>query len=175
MTPTAATISVFAGDRCACIRLTGRANFTLGVELKRLLDELQQHPFDRFVFDLSACVLMDSTILGILTGFGLQQQKLRGEEQPSVIELLNPHERVAELIENLGVLPLFRVTHGNTGPAETLPERAHPVGTASREEITQACLEAHETLAARSAENAARFKDVTRFLAEDLKRLKGGQ
>jgi hypothetical protein len=40
-------------------------------------------------------------------------------------------------------------------------------------EAARVALEAHETLAALSAANAVRFKEVAAFLAEDLKRLEG--
>ena len=171
MTPIAASISVFANDHTACIRITGRANFTLGVEFKKLLDELDANgSFGAYVLELSQCALMDSTFLGILTGFGLRQQRKYGEDKPSVVELRNPHERVADLIENLGVMPLFRVSHGPRPCGEHLQAVAHETAQATREETTRTCLEAHETLMAANPENAEKFKDVTRFLAEDLKR-----
>jgi hypothetical protein len=47
------------------------------------------------------------------------------------------------------------------------PESIHP----THEQITRTCLEAHQTLMQVNPENATRFKDVTQFLAEDLKNL----
>ena len=47
------------------------------------------------------------------------------------------------------------------------PESIHP----THEQITRISLEAHQTLMAMNPENVARFKDVTQFLAEDLKSL----
>jgi hypothetical protein len=41
----------------------------------------------------------------------------------------------------------------------------------SREEVTRTCLEARKTLMAANPDNVDRFKEVTRFLAEDLKKL----
>ena len=172
MTAPAANISVMAGADRAIIRIVGRANFTLGVELKTLLDELQAHHCGYFVLDLSECMLMDSTILGILTGFGLKQQQQRGEDKPSVVELRNANERVAELIENLGVMSLFKLARGPVCPPEELRTLEHQSPQPTREETTRACLEAHETLVTANPKNASKFKDVTRFLAEDLKRMK---
>jgi hypothetical protein len=86
------------------------------------------------------------------------------------IELLNPSARVAELLENLGVLPLFKVTTGAApcpGDASFRPE----TGNHTQEEITRNCLEAHQALMAANPDNVARFKDVAQFLAEDLKSL----
>jgi hypothetical protein len=42
----------------------------------------------------------------------------------------------------------------------------------SHEELTRASLEAHQTLMDLKPENVARFKDVVKFLAEDLKKLR---
>ena len=167
MTAPVASISVYAGEDSACIRIAGRANFTLGVELKMLLSELQAHQCAYFVLELSECVLMDSTILGILTGFGLKQQQRLGVDQPTTVELRNANERVAELIENLGVMSLFKLTQGPLCPPEKLKTLTRDSTQPTREETTRTCLEAHETLVAANPENADRFKDVTRFLAED--------
>ena len=49
---------------------------------------------------------------------------------------------------------------------ETLP------CAASKEETTRACLEAHQTLMALNPGNVAKFKDLTQFLAEDLKNMR---
>jgi hypothetical protein len=87
------------------------------------------------------------------------------------VELANPNARISELLENLGVLPLFKVTTG----AVQLPDDAQASAPApvnpTQEQITRTCLEAHKILMAVNPENAARFKDVTQFLAEDLKNL----
>ena len=45
------------------------------------------------------------------------------------------------------------------------PESINP----SHEQITRTSLEAHQTLMAMNPDNVARFKDVTQFLAEDLR------
>jgi hypothetical protein len=64
---------------------------------------------------------------------------------------------------------LFKVV---TGPLELpgvlktcTPESSNP----THEELTRTSLEAHQTLMEVNPENVARFKDVTQFLAEDLK------
>jgi len=89
------------------------------------------------------------------------------------LELRNANVRIAELLENIGVLHLFqdfgrRV--GRAGHAGTLRPTRAPV---SRADLTRTCLEAHELLMTINPENIAKFKDVTKFLAEDLARLKG--
>jgi hypothetical protein len=85
--------------------------------------------------------------------------------------LLNPNARITELLENLGVLHLFSIRNGPLiAPAGTQTAVVAPA-EASREEITRACLEAHQTLMKINPGNISRFKDVAQFLAEDLKKL----
>ncbi len=163
-------LSVLVGKNFACVKIAGRANFMSSPDFKTLLGELSQKGYNRFIIDLSECVLMDSTFLGVLAGFGL---KTTPDATPGKcdIELANPNTRISELLENLGVLPLFKITTGLLqlpGEAEArTPEPANP----TQKEITRTCLEAHQTLMAAHPDNVARFKDVTQFLAEDLKNL----
>jgi anti-sigma B factor antagonist len=167
-------MSVLVGERFACVRIAGRATFASSIDFRTLLNELRQKGFSYFVLDLSECMLMDSTFLGVLAGFGLKLNPTQNASERGGIELLNPNPRVIELLENLGVLHLFRLTEGG-GPVAGA-EHADACGTAaaspSKEDVTQACLEAHQTLMRINPENAAKFKEVTAFLAEDLKRLK---
>ena len=153
---------VLACGHFACVQIHGRANFASALDFKSLCTGLREEHFDQFLIDLTDCTLMDSTFLGVLSGFGLRQ---------SGVELLNPNPRITELLENLGVLHLFRVKHGRVALPECT-ERAHTPVNASREEVTRACLEAHQTLMQVNPENISRFKEVTQFLAEDLKKLK---
>ena len=168
MTETSAKMLVMLGQRFACVKISGRANFTSSIDFKALLNELQLEGFHYFVLDLAECQLMDSTFLGVLAGFGLKLN--RGEDDcSSGIELLNPNPRIVDLLESLGVLHLFRISHGVTElPGQTEPRDRAPV-TASRTEITRACLEAHQTLMDINAANVPKFKEVTQFLTEKLK------
>jgi anti-anti-sigma factor len=158
------------GKKFACLKISGRANFTTSPDFKTLLNELVQKGYGHFIIDLSECVLMDSTFLGVLAGFGLKLD-YKGVSTERGIELLNANPRVAELLENLGALHLFKVVNGALQLPDDVkvstPESIHP----THEQITRTCLEAHQTLMKVNPENATRFKDVTQFLAEDLKNL----
>ena len=163
-----ANLSVLVGKNFVCIKIAGRANFASSPDFKTLLSELAQKGFGHFIIDLSECVLMDSTFLGVLAGFGM---KLNPQGAPAErgIELHNATKRVSELLENLGAVHLFKLTSGPMQlPADVTsctPESINP----SHEQIARTSLEAHQTLMAMNPENVARFKDVTQFLAEDLK------
>ncbi len=176
MAPPSAKLLVYATGHSACVRISGRANFTSSIDFKMLLNGLVQKGYDCFVLDLSECILMDSTFLGVLSGFGLKMNTPQnGEAKARPIQLLNPNPRIAELLENLGVAHLFKmVTRTENAPgelvADTLPDRKEP----SREEVSRNCLEAHRILMEIAPDNVSKFKEVTQFLAEDLKKTQTG-
>src|SRR5476649_1555564 len=170
MSTPSANLRVLVGKNFACVKIAGRANFTSSPDFKTLLAELAQKDYTRFIIDLSGCVLMDSTVLGVLVGFGLKMNP-KGVPGECSLELLNANPRVAELLENLGAIHLFKMTSGALELPDDVktctPESVNP----TREEITRTSLEAHKTLMDVNPDNIARFKDVTQFLAEDLKNL----
>jgi anti-anti-sigma regulatory factor len=165
-----AQLSVFVGKNVAWIKIGGRANFASSPDFKTLLEQLFQKGYAHFIIELQSCVLMDSTFLGVLAGFGMKLNP-NGAPAERGIELLNTTERVRELLENLGAVQLFKLTTGelklpnDAKPCE--PETINP----THEQITRTSLEAHQTLMAINPENVARFKDVAQFLAEDLQNL----
>jgi anti-sigma B factor antagonist len=176
MNTPSAKILVLVGQKFACIKISGRANFNSSIDFRTLLNELQQKGYKYFILDLSECLLMDSTFLGVMAGFGLKMNASPSNSDPqSGIELFAPNARITELLENLGVLHLFKI---NQGPL-VLPECATPhsltAQNPSREEVTRACLEAHQTLMDINPDNVPKFKEVAQFLAEDLKKTKAAQ
>jgi anti-anti-sigma factor len=175
MSTSSATLLVFVSDKLACIKIVGRANFNSSMDFKTLVNELLEKKFNCLVLDLAECMLMDSTFLGVLAGYGLQ---MRNGQSNGIgrnpIELMNPNPRIADLLDNLGVLHLFHVVNG------PLPELSRataapapvPAVTATRAEVVSTCLEAHKLLMALDPANVPKFKEVALFLAEDLKKLK---
>jgi len=172
MSTSSAKLMVLVGEKFSCIKIIGRANFTSSIDFKTLVSELLQKGYRYFVLELSECVLMDSTFLGVLAGFGLKMNQAKAEQRDGTIELLNPSPRIVELLENLGVLHLFKLNEGAMATPQGAETRTHTCNTPGKEEITRACLEAHRTLMEINPDNVRRFKEVTQFLSEDLKKLK---
>jgi anti-sigma B factor antagonist len=173
MSTVSTKLLVLVGKDFACVKISGRANFSFSPDFKALLAGLAEKGYVHFIIDLSECVLMDSTFLGVLAGFGMKMNPA-GAANQHAIELCNPNARIAELLENLGALPLFKINTGALqlpGDVETsTPEPINP----THEQITRTSLEAHQTLMAVNPDNVSRFKDVAQFLAEDLKTLEKG-
>jgi anti-anti-sigma regulatory factor len=162
---------VMVGDKFACVKIVGRANFNSSVDFRTLISQLREKGYSCFILELSECALMDSTFLGVLTGFGLKLNPAQEANHDGAVELRNANARITDLLENLGVLHLFKMTQGDLNPVNGEAQPAAPCN-ASKVEVTEACLEAHRTLMDVNPQNVAKFKDVTQFLAEDLKRMK---
>ncbi len=161
---------VAVSDQTVCVKLQGRADFNLSLDWKKLIDELRLRGFRRFVLELCDCTMMDSTFLGMLSSEGLKFSD-GSDPQGGALELMNPNPRIAEVLENLGVAHLFKIT---ICPPSALPgtyEELAPTADKSKAEVTRTCLEAHRTLMSLNSDNFNKFKDVAQFLAEDLKRL----
>jgi anti-sigma B factor antagonist len=175
MTNNVPSLMVAVADHAAIVKVNGRANFATSVTFKRLVGELTQRGFEQVILDLTECVTMDSTFLGVLAGTALKfaetHRNTHDGHRGCHLRLLNPNQRVADLLENLGVAELFTTIHSNTpvadGQTMTPAEETNP----SRVELSQACLEAHQTLMDINPDNVPRFKEVTQFLAEDIKKL----
>ena len=169
MSTTSGQMWVSVGDKFACVKICGRANFTSSLDFRALVCELQARGLRYFILDLTDCALMDSTFLGVLAGFGLKAQSPDGSD--GQFELFHPNPRIVDLLENLGVLHLFKVNSGPLDlPGEVQAQSAAAPCNATKEEVTRTCLEAHKTLMEANPDNVSRFKDVTAFLAEELKK-----
>lgn len=165
MSTAAAQLFVAVEGGIVYVRVVGRGTFASGVDFKALLEGVIRQGHKRIAVDLRDCPLMDSTFIGLLTSFGMQLPPLGG----SGISLHHVNDRILGLLGNLGVAHLFLACNPGDGIPEHLTVR--PAGSAggSHADLQRTCLEAHEKLMEANPENVARFKDVTRFLAEDLK------
>ncbi len=166
---------VWVGDKTACIKISGRASFSSSVDFKTLVNTLYQKGFSRFVLDLTDCLLMDSTFLGVLSGLGLKFGAARNGDTFPCLDLLNPNARILDLLENLGASHLFKVLNCSDLDTEKMAALTPTCANADRKEISRTCLEAHQILMEINPANISKFKDVAQFLAEDLKKMEGGE
>jgi anti-sigma B factor antagonist len=169
MNESSAKLMVAVCDRVVFIKINGRGDFNLSLDLRKLFDELRQRGYHRFVLELCDCVMMDSTFSGLLSGVASKFAEV-GAPPGSSLELVNPSPRIAESLESLGVIHLFKIIHcAETRGVkyEALAETADK----SKAELTRNCLEAHRILMGLDPKNVQKFKAVEEFLAEDLKRL----
>jgi anti-anti-sigma regulatory factor len=162
-------ILVCSEDQRVCIRIRGRADVTVSVPFKELLQGLRSRHFQHYELELSECQAMDSTFLGVLCGFAQRcDAELVGDNKRPI--LFNANGRIAGLLDSLGVEEMFQFRSGypsDKGPCE--PLLTDP-GASSHHRVAATSLEAHQTLMALNPDNIPKFKDLTEFLAEDLKK-----
>jgi anti-anti-sigma regulatory factor len=165
---------VSVGDPVVVLKVTGRANVSLSAAFKALVNELRARGHQAFALDLTECLVMDSTFLGVLAALGSQMS--RGAEAGSTcpIVLIEPNDRVRGLLDNLGVAGLFSVVRRPTNGASLQFEEVKGAAASSKLDTTRCCLEAHQFLMAINPANIPKFRDVTAFVAGDLRKLEGG-
>jgi anti-anti-sigma regulatory factor len=155
----AGTIQVAVVDAVACVKIAGPANFALGVDFKTVVANCCEQGGRVLLLDLTDCVNMDSTFLGILMSMTSRLDR---------IELLNPSERITDLLDSLGVMELLKVGQGDN-PFEARLDTAEST-KADKRALTEASLEAHQLLMKINPANVPKFKDVAKFLEEGLKK-----
>ena len=152
-----ARLQVAVTEGIACIKVSGPANFAAGVDFKTVVNQSCEKGGRVLLLDLTDCVNMDSTFLGILLGMTGRLDR---------IELLNASERIRDLLDSLGVLELLHL--GDVlNPFDdqlTAAERTD----ADKRELAKASLEAHRLLMEVNPDNVPKFCDVTKFLAEEV-------
>ena len=172
MASPSATLFICADDHSAIIRISGRANFSCSVHFKTVVNELYDRGSNRFILDLGECATMDSTFLGVLAGFAMKLSDDQKKPAKPVLEMYKPNERVLDLLDNLGISHFFTQIECPPALGKAFNLSAPAETPASKEEISKTCLEAHQTLMAVNPDNIPKFKEVTQFLAEDLKKSK---
>lgn len=164
--PASLKVSV-AGHRVFIV-ISGRATFQCSVAFKTLVSEMWDRGSHEFIIDLRDCPTMDSTFLGVLSGLS---HKLSEGKPPGTLGLVKPNQRILELLDNLGIGSLFPLVELVDNPPQDLkPVESAP---ASKEDFSRTMLDAHQTLMKIYPGNIPKFKDVVRYLEEDLKQLGG--
>ena len=153
----AGTIQVAVVDAVACVKIAGPANFALVVDFKTVVATSCEQGGRVLLLDLTDCVNMDSTFLGILMSMTNRLDR---------IELLNPTDRIIDLLDSLGVMEFLTVDTGEN-PFDAKLQEAESTN-ADKRALTEASLEAHKLLMEINPNNVPKFKDVAQFLEEDL-------
>ena len=154
-------ILVSCSDYIVWIRVEGNGSSTDSTALKDFAKEMIHRGAREFIVDLSNCPAMDSTFIGTLTGISLRLREL-GEGS---LYVLNLNERNAESLCSLGLDQLFNVR------VSKIKEEGQALKIPLQEDRTaraQTMLEAHEALIKAVPENLPKFKDVIRYLEEEL-------
>ena len=150
------------------IRVIGRGSFKVAAPMKQFIDQTcENQPVRTVVIDLAECIGMDSTFMGVLAGLSGRPKK-----NGRALELINLSEKNTNLLRTLGVdqvLCLYCDSHGHDIPDPQVG--SVPTDQASKKEMAQTALQAHQNLVEIKDENQPRFKRVIELLKEDVDRL----
>jgi anti-sigma B factor antagonist len=150
------------------VRVIGRGSFKVAAPLKQYLtDIIAKQSIKLVALDLKECIGMDSTFMGVLAGLSGRLKK-----SGQALELINLSEKNANLLSTLGVaqiLDFYSNAHGHNIPEQEAASL--PTDGASRKDMAETALQAHENLVEISEENHPRFKRVIELLREDVDRL----
>ena len=172
MNAATAEITVLRGDSFACLQVVGRGNFACGPGFKRVMNALIDARPARLVMALNECQWMDSTFLGVLCGSAKRFRQAMGDGPH--IELCNANDELVRLIAGMGAKDLFEWRADELGlPPGLMGKRLDLQAT--KLELKEVSLDAHELLMELSEENKAKFAELVRKLKEDLAKLKAGE
>jgi anti-sigma B factor antagonist len=179
MTDALKGIAVGCTDNAVYVRVVGRGTFQNSQPLRRFVLEMIDRGQREFIVDLSQCQGMDSTFLGVLAGIGLRLQQ---NSHPGKVTIINANARNLELVQTLGLDLLFAIDTGEAGQsprgapaADSLRKLAdsdldEAAGSLDKVNAAKLMLDAHTDLVRADKRNEPKFKDLTRFLREDLAR-----
>jgi len=157
----------------AYVRLQNRGSFKVSKAMKQFGASAIEQNVDKIVVDLTHCVGMDSTFMGVMAGLAFRLRKKNNGR----LYMVNLSSRTRGLLATLGLDQLVETSMAGATPPEfekvLAPNRElQPLASdeSSRRETAEMMLEAHEHLVEVSPENLPRFRDVLTFLREDIKK-----
>lgn len=154
----------------AFLKVIGRATSKQAPGFVQAVEGMQSRGVCQFIVDLSECLTMDSTFSGKLVFFALADlppplSPVNGKR----FVLVRPNAAILDLLDTLYVIEFFTITHEDAdrtlSDGEAMEQPLTPV---EKSEVNECCLDAHRLLSRLNPQNAEKFKDVVRFLEEDL-------
>lgn len=150
------------------VRISGRGSFHNSMELRRLADAMTKADVDhpRFIIDLSDCITMDSTFMGVLASIGLRQLRNTGDK----LVAANANEQNVRLLNTLGLSQFLAVRQATaTAAASDSDFKCMIKEDTSRRDRIIHMLEAHRDLCEADPSNNLRFESVLKYLEDSLK------
>ncbi len=163
-------------DNTTVIRVEGRGSFKISPSLKQFIHQVIDRQSARHIIliDMSNCLGMDSTFMGVLAGLSCHI-KSKPEIQ---FKLINLSEKNQKLLKTLGVDRVLDYSLSVTSEEKDLMKHLS-ADTQTLEphltdklEAAKTTLEAHETLVEINPNNYSKFKSVLEFLKEDVHTLR---
>lgn len=151
----------------AYFRVVGRAAIDRALDFKDSVRRLNAEGVSQFCIDFSRCHLLDSTFAGVIGSLAEELGNCQDGRSPR-LAIWRPNKRVRDALENLDVLHLLRELPDNVEIKAADDSSEVAATTGNRPQLAQCCLDAHRWLSALNAQNAEKFREVTRTLGQQL-------
>jgi len=156
----------------AIVKVEGRGSFKTSAALKQFGDSVILKKLQLMVIDMTACIGMDSTFMGVLAGIASRLRTISGR-----IVLVNCTQRTFGLIGTLGLDQLIASYLAGSTPPDInavlqgrTPGEALASVSCKDPETMRTMIQAHETIVDLAPETLPQFKDVIQFLREEVSR-----
>jgi len=158
-------------DTTAVIHVDGRGSFKISPPMKQFIHQvINKQSAKRILLDMSDCIGMDSTFMGVLAGVACYIKS-----QPDItFKLINLSEKNKKLLVTLGVDRVVDYSLSTTGEEQQVMDQSHAAiqtlepDFSDKLEAAKTTLEAHKNLVNVNPENYAKFKSVLEFLQDDV-------
>lgn len=168
-------VFVAISGRNAVVKVEGRGSFKVSSSLKEFGDSVIKNHLPLILVDMTSCIGMDSTFMGVLAGVASRMKTQSGE-----IVLVNCAPRTRGLLATLGLDQLIKAYEAGRTPEpyDAILKGRMPrdiLDTASCHDVDtmKTMLDAHQNLVDLVPENLPQFKDVLVFLREEVNRKTG--
>jgi len=167
---------VAISGRNAIVKVEGRGSFKLSSSLKQFGDTVVSKSLPLLLLDMTQCIGMDSTFMGVLAGVASRLKAHNGR-----VVLINCSARTRGLLATLGLDQLISAYEVGQVPREYAailqgrppPDEQLDVSTCQDVETVQTMLEAHQNLVDLVPENMPQFKDVLVYLRDEVSKKSG--
>ncbi|HEU5080651.1 MAG TPA: SpoIIE family protein phosphatase [Opitutaceae bacterium] len=132
-------------EKTCIIRLSGILGWQLAPAVREMIRQGKDRAYIPIRVDLAEAETMDSTMLGLLL------------QHANDLILHQPGDRIIGQLHEMGVLPLFNISHDRCEAPE-IPMAVAPNDT--QQACSELILSAHEALMEASASNRQKFKEV---------------
>jgi len=151
------------------VKVIGKGTMEYCSELFMYLSEkIEKEEIQNIYFELSSSTYLDSSFIGVIISI---QKKLKKKFPSSNLIILNPSEKVKEILSNMGLLEVIPLQEGKTFKNIEVTEEIEKKLEKNYQDI-KLLLESHQNLMELNPENRKRFALVEEMLKKELERNK---
>ncbi len=159
-------------DREYVVRVIGKGTMEYCSDLFNLLsDKIEKKQLDTLYIELSETVYLDSSFIGVIVSI---QKRLKQTSPESAVILLNPSEKVRDILNTMGLMEIVPVQNDREIRNMVITEEIRKKLDKTYKDI-QLLLESHQNLMEISGENRKKFSLVEEMLKKELERQKNEQ